>query len=49
MADHQINVNGNINHGVSLNIKEDHDLNNHKESSSTSSFLTVPFIQKVTT
>lgn len=52
MADHQINAggaNGNINHGViSLNIKENQDLNNnHKESSSNSSFLTIPFIQKV--
>ncbi|CAN4091896.1 unnamed protein product [Withania somnifera] len=52
MADHQNaggGANGNdINHGVTLNIKEDdQDLNNHKDASSSCSFLTVPFIQKV--
>lgn len=46
MAD-QIATGANGNHSVTLNIKEDHDLN-HKDSSSSCSFLTVPFIQKVT-
>ncbi|KAM3239356.1 aquaporin NIP1-1 [Capsicum annuum] len=54
MVDHHQNVaggaNGNINHGViTLNIKEDDDLNNQNNDSSSSSctFLTIPFIQKV--
>lgn len=46
MAD-QIAAGANGNHVVTLNIKEDDDLNNN-DSSSSCSFLTVPFIQKVT-